>query len=76
MSLPLIMPFSSFGLSHFFFPLGGGGVPEPGKEQICVPWPKALQTLHARRSRHSDVLRGQPAVVLNSSQKFSSEEID
>ena len=73
-SLPpiLLLPLSS---SHFFFPRGGGGsgpVPEPGgQRQLRIPWPACLAfgTL-ARRSGQSEVLRGQPAVVLNSSQIF------
>ena len=30
----------------------------PGEEQTCIPWPKALHTLHPWRSGHSKALRG------------------
>ena len=65
----LSLSFCPFGEPHFFFPPGGGGVgraPEPRGEQPCTPWPTALHPLLAWMSGQSEVLRGQPAVVLNS----------
>ena len=63
---------------HFFLPPGGGGeaakVPDPGGEQLCIPWRAALHPLLARRSGQFEVLRGQPAVALNLLPSFLHRE--